>query len=90
MNSTVKFTVKETAQRNGIANPFALARATGLYYDTCQSLWKDQAQRIDKRTLARVCETLNCTTGELISYVPAKPKPKTKSSANGKKTVRKK
>ena len=69
--ATVKLTVKEAAEKKGIANPFALAKETGLNYAACYKMWHGEQQRIDLKTLARLCEVLGVKPGQLFDYQAA-------------------
>jgi DNA-binding Xre family transcriptional regulator len=66
--ATVKLIVKEVAEKKGILNPFVLANETGLNYAICYRLWKSNQQRIDLKTLARLCEVLGVKPGQLLDY----------------------
>ncbi len=70
----VRFTINEAAQRKGIENPFALSRATGLGYAICHRLWNDEQRRVDLKTLASLCDVLECQPADLLIYIPGKKK----------------
>jgi putative transcriptional regulator len=54
---------------------YALARATGL---TASAIYKLRSHKTVKRlegeTLAKLCGALKCTPGDLLEYVPPRPK----------------
>jgi DNA-binding Xre family transcriptional regulator len=66
--ATVRLVVKAVAEKRGIESPFALSRATGLDYAICYKLWNKDQQRIDLRTIARLCEALGVKPGQLFEY----------------------
>lgn len=47
-----------------------LARKTGLSYQGLWSIYHDKTSRIDFDTIARVCDVLGVTVGELFVYEP--------------------
>lgn len=72
MGTTIKLAVKEVAEEKGTTNPFALATKAGLNYAICHRLWQGGQQRIDLKTIARLCEALGCDPCDLIVYTPNK------------------
>ncbi len=68
--ATVKLLVKEVAEKKGIENPFMLAKETGLNYAACYKMWHGEQQRIDLKTLARLCEVFGVKPGQLFEYKP--------------------
>ena len=65
---TVKLIIQEVAKKKGIGNPFALAAATGLNYAICYRLWNGNQQRVDLKTLARLCKALDAKPGQFFEY----------------------
>lgn len=47
-----------------------LARRSGVSTSTIHFLRHNEAERIDRTTLDRLCRTLQCTPGDLIVYIP--------------------
>lgn len=66
--ATIKLLVKELAEKKGLPNPFALAKVTGLNYAACYKMWQGEQQRIDLKTLARLCEVFEVKPGQLFEY----------------------
>ena len=62
----IRLIVKEVAEAKGIDNPFVLSNKSGLNYAICHRLWQGDQQRIDLKTLARLCEVLQVTPGALF------------------------
>jgi DNA-binding Xre family transcriptional regulator len=81
----LKVLIRETAIREGIENPNALAQATGLPYETCRRLWREDATRIDLLTIEVLCNTLQVRPGQLFDYEPELDRPKRKRKAGGRK-----
>jgi len=68
----VRFQVKEIAESQGL-NMQKLADKSGISYSTIVDLWYDRTRRIDKETLARLCEALGVSTGELLVWEQEQP-----------------
>ena len=66
---TVTLKIPEVAKRKGIENPFALEKATGINYAVCYRLWHSDQGRIDLKTLAALCDALDCQPGDLMTYI---------------------
>jgi len=81
----LKVLIRETAIREGIENPNALAQATGLPYETCRRLWREDATRIDLLTIEVLCNTLRVRPGQLFDYDPEPDRLKRKRKARGRK-----
>gem|GEM_PF-1203000 len=81
----LRILIRETALREGIENPNALAQATGLPYETCRRLWREDATRIDLLTIEVLCKTLRVRPGQLFDYEPELDLPKRKRRAAGRK-----
>ncbi|PYP88997.1 MAG: hypothetical protein DMF61_04670 [Blastocatellia bacterium AA13] len=64
--------------REGFENPNALALATGLPYETCRRLWREDATRIDLRTIEILCNVLQVRPAQLFDYAPDPDRPKRK------------
>jgi DNA-binding Xre family transcriptional regulator len=64
----VKLAVKEVAEKRGILNPFMLSKSTGLNYAICYKMWSGNQQRVDLKTLARLCEALGVKPGQILDY----------------------
>lgn len=48
-----------------------LAQETGIRPSTISDLYNDVAERISLDHLDKICEALDCTTEELLEYVPS-------------------
>jgi DNA-binding Xre family transcriptional regulator len=69
---SVTLIVDEAAKSAGINNPYALAQATGIGYAICHRLWSGKQTRVDLATLAKICETLSCTPGDILKFEKGK------------------
>jgi putative transcriptional regulator len=49
-----------------------LAKETGMTQIAIANLSKGKTQRIDFSTLNSICKALDCTTGDVLEYVPDK------------------
>lgn len=47
-----------------------LAQETGIRPSTISDIYNDVAERISLDHLDKICEALDCTTEELLEYVP--------------------
>jgi DNA-binding Xre family transcriptional regulator len=72
----LRLLIRETAIREGIDNPNALAVATGLPYETCRRLWREEATRIDLLTIEILCDALRVRPGQLFDYEYEPDRPK--------------
>jgi DNA-binding Xre family transcriptional regulator len=66
----IRYLIRKVAQKKGIANPYQLAQATELPYESCRRLWADDTSSMSKETLARLCATLNVQPADLIDWIP--------------------
>ncbi len=46
------------------------AKIAGLRYNTVYNLYYDSTKGIDFETLDRLCYALECSTGDLLKYIP--------------------
>ena len=47
-----------------------LSRRTGIAYSTINNFANERIERVDLKTLARICSTLDCQPGDLLECVP--------------------
>ena len=73
---SVRFRLRELLDERGMSQTELQAR-TGFAYSTISELYHNKARRIDVGTLETLCETLECTVGELVEYVPQKKRQRT-------------
>ncbi len=64
----VRLIIKDVAEKKGILNPFMLSSKSGLNYAICYKLWHGKQQRIDLKTIAVLCESLEVEPGSLFDY----------------------
>ncbi len=65
----VQWRVREVARARGIASALQLSERIRLNKNSTNSLWNGSTLRIDRNTLARLCEVLECTPGDLLVFV---------------------
>lgn len=69
---TIYYRLKELlAQRHMSLR--ALQRETDIALSTLSAIYRDQTTRIDKGTLDKICEALDCAPGDLIIRVESTP-----------------
>ena len=74
MPGTVRFRLGKILDERGIkAEEFA--DKAGIHYRTVLDVANDRTQRIDKTTLARICDALKVAPGEILEYTPEQESP---------------
>jgi DNA-binding Xre family transcriptional regulator len=58
--------IDQLATERGYNNVHALAKASGLAYNTTHALWHNKSMRADFVTLERVARTLDVRIGDLF------------------------
>lgn len=53
-------------------NMSELAETTGLSRNTIFLLYHEKTERIDFKTLNKLCAALKCQPGDLLEYIPTK------------------
>lgn len=72
----IRFRLRELLDARGLSQT-DLQHQSRLAYSTISELYHNKARRIDVGTLETLCETLECTVGELVEYVPQKKRQRT-------------
>lgn len=67
MTSTVRLRVSEILEQRGMTTA-DLAEKTGFRYNTALALVRNAYDRIGMDTIAKVCDALEITPGELFFY----------------------
>ena len=52
----------------------SLSRNAQIHYNQLLKYCKNEMQKIDLNLLARICKTINCEIGDIITYTPKKKK----------------
>lgn len=81
----LKMIVREVAERAGITNPYQLAEAAQLPYETCRLIWTGKSTRIDLRTIERLCTVLGVVPGQLFDFKPEEMPSSSKPEQAGKR-----
>lgn len=63
---------------------YRLSVESGVHNAVLAKYVKDEVQEFNAATLAAICSSLGCTVGELLEYVPDKPR-KASKRTGGKK-----
>jgi DNA-binding Xre family transcriptional regulator len=66
--STLRLTIREVAEKEGITNPKELSERTGLYYESCRLMWNGTSRRVDLDSLKAICDALNVGPAQLFEY----------------------
>lgn len=66
----VKWNVRVVAEQRGIRYATELAERAKININTANGLMNGSSIRVDRPTLAKLCQTLECTPGELLVYDP--------------------
>ncbi len=66
----VKWNVRATAEKRGVRYATQLAELAKININTANGLMNGSSIRVDRPTLAKLCEVLDCTPGELLVYDP--------------------
>lgn len=52
----------------------SLSRNAQIHYNQLLKYCKNEMQKIDLNLLARICKTINCEIGDIITYTPPETK----------------
>lgn len=66
---TISYRLDELLKLRGLTAR-EVSKRTGIATSTLSAIRKNNAERIDRKTLNRLCEALRCTPGDLIVYTP--------------------
>ena len=64
----MELTVKEVAEKAGIANARQLAARAGIHLNSAYGLWNATAKRIDLTTLEKLCTLFGVVPGQLFRF----------------------
>lgn len=65
----IKITLRQLAEGRGLTMQ-KVADLTGIAYSTIVDWWYDRSLRIDKRTLATLCQALDVRVEDLVAFEP--------------------
>ena len=63
----VKLTLKELLECRGISR-YELAKRTDIQYQIIDNYYKNKVKRYDSFVLNRICDALECTIADIITY----------------------
>ncbi len=64
----MELTIKEVAEKAGIANARQLAARAGLQLNSAYGLWNATAKRVDLGTLEKLCTLFGVVPGQLFRF----------------------
>jgi DNA-binding Xre family transcriptional regulator len=64
----MELTIKEVAEKAGIANARQLAARAGIHLNSAYGLWNATATRIDLATLEKLCTLFGVVPGQLFRF----------------------
>ncbi len=67
---SVELRLKEVMEERGITRN-QLAKLIDARFEVVSKWYKGEVEKMDLDILARICYALNCTTEDLLRYVPA-------------------
>ncbi|MEI7769189.1 MAG: helix-turn-helix transcriptional regulator [Chloroflexales bacterium] len=65
----IQWRVRELARAKGIPSALQLSERIKLNKNSANNLWNGTALRIDRDTLAKLCDALECAPGDLLVLV---------------------
>ncbi len=66
---TVDLKLDEYLKKNNISRS-SLSRNAQIHYKQLIKYCKNDMQKVDLKLLARICKTVDCEIGDIISYTP--------------------
>jgi putative transcriptional regulator len=69
----LKFQLHILMAEKGPDRPYRIseiARLTGLQANTVSAIYNNRAKRIDLATIESLCQSMDCTPGDLFQYKP--------------------
>lgn len=64
----VRWNVRPIAEARGIKTATELGELVGVNINTAMSLWGGRSLRVDRDTLTKLCEKLQCEPGDILVY----------------------
>jgi len=65
----IQWRVRELARAKGIPSALQLSERIRLNKNSANNVWNGSARRIDRDTLAKLCDLLECTPGDILIFV---------------------
>jgi putative transcriptional regulator len=66
----VLWNARAIAEKRGITTATELAERAKVNINTASAIMSGRSIRVDRPTLAKLCEVLECTPGDLLLYDP--------------------
>jgi putative transcriptional regulator len=67
----VVWNARVIAEKRGISTATELAERAKININTASAIMSGRSTRVDRPTLAKLCEVLECTPGDLLLYDPS-------------------
>lgn len=64
----VRWNVRPIAEARGVKTATELGEMVGLNINTAMAIWGGRSLRVDRETLTKLCEKLECTPGDILVY----------------------
>ncbi len=71
----IELRLRERMDAKGISRN-QLAKRIDARFEVVNKWYQGELEKMDLDILARICYALDCTTEDLLEYIPAKPKSK--------------
>ena len=67
-DTMIKLTLDKALEAKGMTR-YQLAKITDIKYQTIDNYYKNKVIRYDSYILSRICEALECETGDILTFV---------------------
>jgi DNA-binding Xre family transcriptional regulator len=74
MSTEVRLNVRAASQERGVENPYQLSKKAKIGYALAHKLWNGQSSQVSLKTMAKVCDVLDCAPGDLLVRVNGRKK----------------
>ena len=64
----VRWNVRPIAEARGVKTATELGELVGVNINTAMALWGGRSLRVDRETLTKLCEKLECEPGDILVY----------------------
>lgn len=66
----IQINIRKVAERIGIKNAYQFGKFSGFSPSTASALFKGNWRNISIKSLAVICNTLNCTPNDIFTFIP--------------------
>lgn len=64
----VRWNARPIAEARGIKTATELGELVGVNINTAMAIWGGRSLRVDRETLTKLCEKLECVPGDILVY----------------------